>query len=158
MKLRKFKLSDAERVAELVGDRAVSQWTTNIPYPYGKTDAEEWIQRTENNNHRNPFAVELDHQIVACISYWPHDSNAIEVGYWVGKEYWGNGIATASLAMLLSSNNFPATSKIVAKVMEGNIGSEKVLLKSGFEFTAKCVISKYGREISGNFYTKSCNT
>lgn len=152
-----FKLSDAERIAELVGDKSVSKWTANIPYPYSKSDAEEWIKRTAENKTRNPFAVELNNQIVACVSYWPHGTEALEVGYWVGKKYWGNGIATASLNMLLSSNYLPVVSKVVAKTMVGNIGSQKVLLKCGFEFTEACLISKQGQKIGGNFYTKISN-
>lgn len=154
MKLRKFKLSDAERVAALLGDKAVSEWTVNIPYPYSASDAAEWIKRTAASDEKNPFAVELNGELVACVAYWPHGENAVEVGYWVGKEYWGQGIATASVQMLLSDESFPETREVVAKVMNGNIGSERVLLNCGFEFLRECIVTKQGRKIDGRFFIK----
>jgi len=90
--------------------------------------------------------------------HWPHEKDSVEVGYWVGKEYWDNGIATESLKMLLSSAKFPSVSTVVARIMQGNIGSKKVLLKCGFEFEAKCTISSKSTEINGEFYTKAIKT
>lgn len=155
MKLRTFKLSDAERIAELVGDKEVSRWTANIPYPYSKADAEAWIKMTEDNNDKYPFAVELNNQIVACVSFWPYGDDALEIGYWVGKEYWGKGIATEAVRMLLSSDHFSDVSKVVAKTMAENKGSQKVLLKCGFEFVETCTVLTKGKKVSGNFYTKN---
>lgn len=100
MLLRAFRIDDAERVAELVGDKSVSEWTANIPHPYAVEDAIEWIKFTQSNDERNPFAVEVNGEIVACVSFWPHDFGASEVGYWVGRKYWGKGIATEALVQL----------------------------------------------------------
>ena len=49
MKLRKFTIQDANRVASLVGDESVSKWTSNIPFPYVEQDAIEWITGTATN-------------------------------------------------------------------------------------------------------------
>ena len=69
--IRKFSIDDAARVAELVGDKAVSNWTSEIPYPYSKQDALDWIGQTELDASRRVFAVELNGQLAACVSYWP---------------------------------------------------------------------------------------
>jgi len=152
MKLRDFTIQDAKRVAYLVGDEAVSRWTTNIPYPYTEQDAIDWINRTARNTERHPFAVELDDEIVACVSYWPCDENAVEVGYWVGKSYWGNGICTEALSMLLSQEFFPRGKVVVARVMEGNIGSERVLKKCGFTYSGNCSTNRFGKDIAGKLF------
>jgi len=52
-----------------------------------------------------------------------------EVGYWIGKEYWGKGIATRALAEFL--NHFK-TRPLYAHVAKHNIGSRRVLEKCGF--------------------------
>jgi len=52
-----------------------------------------------------------------------------EVGYWVGKEYWGKGIATKALAAFLGHVKLRP---LYAHVAKHNIGSRRVLEKCGF--------------------------
>jgi RimJ/RimL family protein N-acetyltransferase len=158
IKLRPFEMADARRVAELVGDQAVSKWTSNIPFPYSEQDAKDWITSTASDPTKYPFAVELNGLLVACVSYWPHDQNGVEVGYWVGKAFWGRGICTKALSMLMSSEGFPAKAAVFGKVMAQNIGSQRVLEKCGFSFSNRGVIVKGGREIEANFYVRSTAT
>ena len=117
MKLRKFNLSDAERVADLVGDYEVSRWTSNIPYPYTVQDAIEWMSMGDSAFDRTPWAVVLDGEVVACVSHWPIDGGQTEVGYWVGRKYWGKGICTQALKTMLAHDSFPTDDIVIAKVM-----------------------------------------
>jgi len=52
-----------------------------------------------------------------------------EVGYWLGKEYWGKGIATRALEEFLKAID---TRPLYAHVAKHNIGSRRVLEKCGF--------------------------
>jgi len=52
-----------------------------------------------------------------------------EVGYWLGKEYWGKGIATQALAEFLKLID---TRPLYAHVAKHNVGSRRVLEKCGF--------------------------
>jgi RimJ/RimL family protein N-acetyltransferase len=52
-----------------------------------------------------------------------------EVGYWLGKEYWGKGIATQALKELLKMIEIRP---LYAHVAKHNIGSRRVLEKCGF--------------------------
>lgn len=52
-----------------------------------------------------------------------------EVGYWLGKEYWGKGIATQALADFLKQI---VTRPLYAHVAKHNIASRRVLEKCGF--------------------------
>jgi RimJ/RimL family protein N-acetyltransferase len=54
-----------------------------------------------------------------------------EVGYWIGREYWGKGIATRALALLLKQVK---TRPLYGYVVKHNTGSRRVLEKCGFEF------------------------
>jgi RimJ/RimL family protein N-acetyltransferase len=58
-----------------------------------------------------------------------HDGRR-EVGYWIGREFWGGGIATAALAAFLEVET---RRPLYAGVLEGNRGSLRVLEKCGFE-------------------------
>ena len=53
-----------------------------------------------------------------------------EVTYWLGKEYWGKGIATEALTEFLRHHN--KTRPIYARVAKDNLGSRRVLEKCGF--------------------------
>ena len=153
MKLRKFKLQDAARVTALLQDKEIAKWTSNIPFPYSKQDAIKWIQATSIDTADNPYALELDDQIVGCVSHWVNTKSEIEVGCWLGKAYWGKGYATRALAQMLSQSDFPATASVVAQVMTENIDSQRVLLNNGF-----CCIGKYdvkGRSL--HLYKKENN-
>jgi RimJ/RimL family protein N-acetyltransferase len=152
--LRKFVAGDAPRVAQLVGDIAVSRWTSHIPFPYTEQDAIDWIERSENIQDLHPYAVEMGSEIVACVSFWPHSDIAVEVGYWVGQDYWGRGVCTRALTGLMATVEFPASSDVVAKVMVGNTGSERVLLKCGFSFVEQCSIQRRGKDIEARFFVR----
>ena len=52
-----------------------------------------------------------------------------EVGYWLGKEFWGKGIATRALEEFLKTIE---TRPLYAHVAKHNLGSKRVLEKCGF--------------------------
>lgn len=53
-----------------------------------------------------------------------------EVSYWLGKKFWGQGIATQALAMYLE---FIQGRPIYARAARDNLGSIRVLEKNGFK-------------------------
>ncbi len=58
-----------------------------------------------------------------------------EVSYWLGKEYWGKGLATRALSDFLA--HYHTTRPIYARVAKDNIGSLRVLQKCGFTITGE---------------------
>lgn len=59
------------------------------------------------------------------------DEGRPEVTYWIGREYWGKGIATWALKELLAHHN--PIRPIYARVAKDNPGSRRVLEKCGFK-------------------------
>jgi len=57
-----------------------------------------------------------------------------EVGYWLGKEYWGRGIASQALAQFLE---YIETRPLYAHVAKHNIASRRVLEKCGFTISGE---------------------
>lgn len=53
-----------------------------------------------------------------------------EVSYWIGRDYWGRGVATRSLSQLLDYVNIRP---LFARVVKDNTASIRVLEKSGFK-------------------------
>lgn len=62
-----------------------------------------------------------------------------EVGYWLGREFWGKGIASKALAEFLS---YETTRPLYGVVVKHNVGSRRVLEKCGFQ-----VVREEGDEI-----------
>jgi RimJ/RimL family protein N-acetyltransferase len=86
----------------------------------------------EKNILGNPAAVTqtilVDGEVAGNIGSWPQAEIRC-VGYWIGKEYWGKGVATRALAaFLLLVTDRP----LYAHVVKHNVGSIRVLEKCGF--------------------------
>lgn len=80
----------------------------------------------------NPTAITktilLDGKVAGYIGSWQQDGARL-VGYWIGKEYWGKGVATEGLAEFLS---IVITRPLQAHVAKHNVASIRVLEKCGF--------------------------
>jgi RimJ/RimL family protein N-acetyltransferase len=59
-----------------------------------------------------------------------------EVGYWLGKDHWGKGIATQALIQFLE---IITTRPLYAHAAQDNAGSLRVLQKGGFKIIAEGV-------------------
>jgi RimJ/RimL family protein N-acetyltransferase len=69
-----------------------------------------------------------DEQVAGNIGCWAQDGRRF-VGYWVGKEFWGKGLATRALAEFV--DEIPQR-PLYAWVATTNVGSIRVLEKCGF--------------------------
>lgn len=58
----------------------------------------------------------------------------LEVSYWLGREFWGRGVATAALAAFLA---YQTRRPLHARVAVDNHGSVRVLEKCGFQVVGK---------------------
>jgi RimJ/RimL family protein N-acetyltransferase len=72
--------------------------------------------------------IVFEGQVAGNIGSWAQDGRQL-VGYWVGKEFWGKGLATQALRELIDELDIRPLHAYVAKT---NIGSIRVLEKCGF--------------------------
>ncbi|MDX1671578.1 MAG: GNAT family N-acetyltransferase [Balneolaceae bacterium] len=105
--LRPFASEDAEEIQALASDRAIAEGTF-IPHPYKDGVAEEYIRTVQEGWQEDNlaiFAVTIteDRNLVGTVGLKDIDDhhNRAELGYWIGKPYWGNGFATEAAAALL---------------------------------------------------------
>jgi RimJ/RimL family protein N-acetyltransferase len=75
----------------------------------------------------------FDGHVAGNVVSW-QQSGEREVGYWIGKEYWGKGIATQALAVFLSH---VTARPLYAHVAKHNIASIRVLEKCGFTISGE---------------------
>ena len=72
----------------------------------------------------------FEEQVAGTIMSFDMDSKR-EIGYWLGRQYWGKGIATQALTQFLVLER---TRPLYGYVVKHNFGSRRVLEKCGFSF------------------------
>jgi RimJ/RimL family protein N-acetyltransferase len=72
--------------------------------------------------------IVADGRVAGYIGCWPADGQQ-HLGYWVGREWWGRGVATQALALLVGE---VSVRPLYAHVVRHNVGSIRVLEKCGF--------------------------
>jgi len=130
-------VADAPRVRLLAGDRAVAETTALIPHPYESGMAEVWIagQAAEFASGREyTYAITRseDALLVGAISLRPVAGEQENLGYWIGREYWGRGYATAAArAIIAVTFRCLDCNQITAGHLVRNPASGRVLEKCG---------------------------
>jgi len=75
-------------------------------------------------------AVASEDVVVGQIGSWD-DGDERNVFYWIGREHWGKGFATAALSAFLAVDT---TRPLWVHVAEHNVGSQRVAAHCGFVF------------------------
>lgn len=89
-----------------------------------------WTTRILGNPAAVSHAILCENAVVGNIGAWTDaDTHERLLGYWIGREFWGRGIASAAVAQLLRSES---TRPLTAHVAKHNLGSIRVLEKNGF--------------------------
>ncbi|MCU0495687.1 MAG: GNAT family N-acetyltransferase [Chloroflexaceae bacterium] len=73
--------------------------------------------------------IVVDGQVVGSVASY-EDEGRPEVTYWLGRAFWGQGVASAALRLFLAEVN--QQRPIYARVASDNPGSRRVLEKCGF--------------------------
>ena len=135
--LRSWQTEDAQALANIANNRNI--WNNvrdRLPSPYTVTDALQWIAQSKTDRLHTNFAIICDNELTGSIGYIKKEDvyrRNVEIGYFIGEQYWGKGIATRAVAMLLDRVMAETDAvRIYAEVFEYNKASMKVLQKNGF--------------------------
>ena len=143
LELRPFCAADAPRVAELANDEQLSRNLRSFSFPYSLEDATQWIQELPSEWLQGQAAVfavclkdedkDQQSELVGAIGVLlDQQSNRGELGYWIGRSYWGDGIATeASKSILDFAFGQLCLNKVTAESLDRNPASARVLEKLG---------------------------
>lgn len=133
--LRPLQKGDAEPIARLAGDWDVATMTERIPYPLEGGAAMDWVQAVKNEVI---FSMDLNGEFIGCAGMAPKDDGNTELGYWVGKPWWGKGYATeAGLSVVRYGFLELGVPCLISGHFEDNPASGRVLRKLGFEPTGE---------------------
>jgi RimJ/RimL family protein N-acetyltransferase len=138
--LRRVHRADAISIQRYANDPEVTRFLFT-PYPYTLEHAYEFI-KTSHRMHRKksgfPFGIEHkdSREIIGLIGLYRVDmlhKNA-EVGFWLGRDYWGQGITKEAIRLILRyAFDEIGFERIFARVMHPNKVSLHLLESLGFK-------------------------
>ena len=158
-KVRSWRWSDLESIVRHANNRNV--WINlrnRFPHPYTTIDARRWLQSVTEDKPEINFAIAVRDEAVGGIGFMLQQDVAhrsAEIGYWLGEEFWGRGIATDALIAVteyaFSSHDL---CRLYAHVFEWNHASARVLEKAGylFEGRQRKSVTKEGQTIDQLMY------
>ena len=140
-RLRAWTSDDIAALPALANDMFVARYMTRrFPHPYLHDDAENWWGLVSQQRVQVNFAIEVDGELAGGIGLNPLDDERFgtaDVGYWLGRFFWGRGIATQALnALVRYGFDDLCMRRLQAHVMAPNIASARVLEHAGFTFEA----------------------
>jgi RimJ/RimL family protein N-acetyltransferase len=129
LQLRPISRDDDHAITRLLrGDTELALRTAAVPIPYTIEHARIFLQRADP---RQIFAILAGTELVGAIGF-KSESERIEIGYWIGRPYWGRGYATRAVRLLIEEARRRGIERLHAEVFPDNFGSMRVLEKCGF--------------------------
>ncbi|HEY7550230.1 MAG TPA: GNAT family N-acetyltransferase [Hyphomicrobiaceae bacterium] len=129
--LRPFRRSDAKDFTRLAGDWSVASMTSDIPHPLSEGQARGWLKPGRREVR---FAIERAGRLIGGTGYYQRRSGTAELGFWLGREWWGLGYATeASRAVVRFGFELKRLPGFTSSHFVDNTASAGVLRKLGFE-------------------------
>lgn len=132
---------DIPAIARLANDHDIARMTKRMPHPFGQGDAQAFVTAVAGQDPARAatFVIEHeDHGPVGVIGLFEDEDRVPEAGYWIGREFWGRGLATEALegALVWASRRWRRRA-LVAGHFADNPASGRVLEKAGFLYTGE---------------------
>lgn len=107
-----------------------------FPHPYTTQDGERFLAYVSQTPEECVAAIVVEDQVIGVIGLQFRtdiERCSAELGYWIGEQFWGRGIATAAITTFIAwaMPRFFLT-RIYAEVFTQNSASCRVLEKAGF--------------------------
>jgi [ribosomal protein S5]-alanine N-acetyltransferase len=138
--LRQLAEADAADIARLCADEEIAAGTLTIPHPYGIDDARGWLamdrKRFEAGQSLVWGVTQLEGgALVGTVGLNPDRGHGrAELGYWIGKRFWGRGYATEAAARVLEYGlTEGGLNRVFASHYLWNAASGRVLEKIGLK-------------------------
>jgi RimJ/RimL family protein N-acetyltransferase len=158
--LRRWNTGDEESLVRHANNRRV--WINlldGFPHPYTSADAHHWVNHVSRESPIRNFAIDVGDHAVGAIGLHPKRDvyrRSAGIGYWLGEEFWGRGIATDAVQAMIgyAFSHFDLI-RLYAGVFEWNVASMRVLEKAGFHFEARLQksVTKDGKTIDELIYS-----
>lgn len=138
--LRQLQVDDLPALVRHANNPKISDRVINIPHPYQEPDSVfrlSYVVQGFKARARFVFAIILKErqELIGEISLHLQQPRSVsEIGYWLGEQFWGQGIATEAIAAVLRFGFEKLNLELIFGTCHvENIASQQVLVKNGFE-------------------------
>ena len=128
----------AAALARLANDYDITKMTSRMPFPYEEKDARAFIDQVQLEDPRTDctWTVEVGGEAIGVLAFFSDGGLGPEIGYWIGRPFWGSGYASEALdAALRYADREWRKKLVVAGHFADNPASGRVLVKAGFLYT-----------------------
>lgn len=138
--LGQLKAADVPVIVEHASNRKVSEFTLNLPHPYGEEDAIYWLNMAHEGFRSGKhyiFAIRLKPRepLIGGIGLsLSRKFNRAEIGYWIAEAYWRAGYASEATAAIIDFG-FRSLDlhKLTSSYLAGNPASGAVMRNCGMK-------------------------
>lgn len=152
--LRRVRSEDAAAIAAYANDRQIAEMTARIPFPYTIAHAEAFLHECGEDELVLAVRERAGQGFVGLCSLKERSGNAVELGYWLGRPFWGRGLATeAAQAVIDLAFEQLQVDAVEVSCRVVNNASRRVIQKCGFGFcgTGMWISQAAGRVASENY-------
>lgn len=128
--LRPLAPRDAATLAQLAGDWDVARMTSRIPFPYGVAQARAWLAMLDG---QSAFGIVYRWRLIGVCGFRAESETEAEIGYWLGRPWWGRGFATEAGSRLVEHCFGLGFTTLTCSHFIDNPASARVIAKLGFE-------------------------
>ena len=138
--LRPIKAGDEQQIYKFCSTEHIYKTLLTMPHPYTKQHAMDKVKSSLEHiklGDKFPFAITLkdNDDLIGIIDLRPnYELKFAEIGYWLGYEYWGQGIMTeAARAVMKFAFDDLSMHKLIIKAYTTTPASARVAVKCGFK-------------------------
>jgi RimJ/RimL family protein N-acetyltransferase len=137
--LRRPAEGDLPSIVKHANDWEVARLLGRVPHPYSMDDARFFLEKVVPNELTWAITSRVDNAFMGVIGLAPGArSRVAELGYWLGRCFWGNGFATeAGSAVVQYAFRTLGLARLTSGYFIGNLASDRVLTKLGFVRTGE---------------------
>ncbi|RYE06993.1 MAG: N-acetyltransferase [Hyphomicrobiales bacterium] len=125
---------DVPDLVKHANNKAIADRLERLPSPYTRADAVGFIEVIAQRPDERPYAITLNDRLIGIVGLSYHEGRPPELGYWLGEEFWGQGLMSeAARGLIEAAQRTHHYDVIAARALADNAGSLKVLEKLGFK-------------------------
>jgi RimJ/RimL family protein N-acetyltransferase len=125
---------DANALHNAVADEGIVRNLATAPWPYRFADAMDFAARQHPDHYPSAFIWLRDGGTprLAGACGIGNRNGEVELGYWIARPFWGQGIATEAAKAMVNAARALGHKRLVASHFVDNPASGRVLRKAGF--------------------------